>query len=54
MLYLQLIGVRRFTKSEIEQATSSFKDLIGMGGFGKVYRGSFHGLEVAVKVFHEV
>ena len=41
--------VQRFSKDELNVATS-YGTLIGKGGFGKVYLGIFHSLEVAVKV----
>ena len=34
---------------EIDYASLDLKEVIGMGGFGKVYRGIWHGTEVAVK-----
>jgi len=34
---------------EIDYASLDLKEVIGMGGFGKVYRGIWHGAEVAVK-----
>ncbi|XP_020597225.1 LOW QUALITY PROTEIN: probable LRR receptor-like serine/threonine-protein kinase At5g48740 [Phalaenopsis equestris] len=40
-----------FTYKEIKAATNNFKDVIGTGGFGSVYRGKFSdGKQVAVKV----
>ena len=45
-----LLIVRQFTTDELNVATSSYNTLIGKGGFGSVYLGIFHGLEVAVKV----
>ena len=42
--------MRQFTTDELHIATSSYNSLIGKGGFGSVYLGIFHGLEVAVKV----
>lgn len=45
---------RDFTWEEIEAATSSFsEDLkIGMGGYGTIYKCSFHHTTAAVKVLH--
>ena len=47
-------GVREFTKAEVELATGGFRDLVGKGGFGRVYRGTFHHLPLAVKVLYSV
>lgn len=43
--------VREFTDMEIIEATST---TIGKGGFGRVYRGTCHGTDIAVKVLSEV
>ena len=46
--------VREFTDLEITEATSDLSTLIGKGGFGRVYRGTYHGTDIAVKVLSEV
>ena len=41
----------QFTLAEVIKATSNFKDIIGEGGYGRVYYGILpSGQEVAVKV----
>jgi hypothetical protein len=45
-------GLRSFTYKEIKQATGGFKELLGRGGFGHVFKGELSYLEppyVAVK-----
>ncbi|XP_011622567.1 L-type lectin-domain containing receptor kinase IV.2 [Amborella trichopoda] len=46
-------GARRFTYTELSAATNGFRerDMIGIGGFGRVYRGVLpsSGLDVAIK-----
>ncbi len=37
----------------MEEAIRNYLTLVGKGGFGKVYRGTYH-LEVAIKVLNEV
>ena len=39
---------------EIIEATSDLSAMIGKGGFGRVYRGTYHGTDIAVKVLSEV
>jgi hypothetical protein len=49
---MSMSGLRRFTYKEIKQATGGFKELLGRGGFGHVFKGELSYLEppyVAVK-----
>ncbi|KAL5726513.1 hypothetical protein ACHQM5_009552 [Ranunculus cassubicifolius] len=45
---------KRYSYSDIKKITSSFKDKIGQGGYGEVYRGKlFDGRLVAVKLLNK-
>ncbi|KAF7827788.1 LEAF RUST 10 DISEASE-RESISTANCE LOCUS RECEPTOR-LIKE PROTEIN KINASE-like 2.1 [Senna tora] len=49
------LAIRRYSYSEIKKMTNSFKDKLGQGGYGSVFKGTLHedcGL-VAVKVLNE-
>jgi serine/threonine protein kinase len=51
---LEVGGIRRYKFSEIKTMTNSFKDKVGQGGFGSVYKGKLEdGGFVAVKVLKE-
>ncbi|CDP12764.1 unnamed protein product [Coffea canephora] len=47
------LAPRRYSYSNIKRMTSSFKDKLGEGGYGKVYKGNlFAGRPVAVKILN--
>ncbi|KAL4612474.1 hypothetical protein ACB092_08G201600 [Castanea dentata] len=48
------LGIRRYKYSDIKKITNSFKDKLGQGGYGDVYKGKLQdGCFVAVKVLKE-
>ncbi|XP_077221563.1 PR5-like receptor kinase isoform X2 [Tasmannia lanceolata] len=52
--YGSSLGPRRYTYSDIKKITSSFKDKVGQGGYGSVFKGKLRdGRLVAVKVLSE-
>ena len=48
------IGIREFSPAEVLAATGNFGDLVGKGGFGKVFKGKYHHSYIAVKVLNKV
>ncbi|XP_010279326.1 PREDICTED: LEAF RUST 10 DISEASE-RESISTANCE LOCUS RECEPTOR-LIKE PROTEIN KINASE-like 2.1 [Nelumbo nucifera] len=52
--YLHYLAPKRYRYSQVKKITNSFKDKLGQGGYGYVYRGKlFDGQLVAVKVLSE-
>ncbi|CDO98415.1 unnamed protein product [Coffea canephora] len=48
------LALRRYNYSDIKKMTSSFKDKLGEGGFGEVYKGNLsNGRDIAVKILRE-
>lgn len=43
------IAIKRFSTEELNKMTNDFSQEIGSGGFATVYKGSFQGVDVAVK-----
>ena len=48
------VGLREFSTAEIKSSTAEFSELVGKGGFGSVYKGTYQHLAVAVKVLNAV
>lgn len=53
MFYVEEKPIQEFSDLDLEQITSKFVELIGVGQFGKCYKGSIDGAPVVVKVLHE-
>ncbi|KAJ7954126.1 Receptor-like protein kinase [Quillaja saponaria] len=50
----ELLAIRRYSYNEIKKMTISFKDKLGQGGYGGVYKGKLPGgCPVAVKILNE-
>ena len=48
------VNVREFKRPELDKTKRNYFTLIGKGGFGKVYKGFFHYLPIAVKLLNKV
>ncbi|KAL4289106.1 hypothetical protein AHAS_Ahas19G0353000 [Arachis hypogaea] len=49
------LQIRRYTYSEMKKVTNSFRDKLGQGGFGSVYKGQLQdGRHVSVKILSEL
>ena len=48
------VNVREFRRSELEESSRNYSTLIGKEGFGKVDKGIFHHLPIAVKLLNKV
>lgn len=44
--------IQEFSSFELKSITLNYKELIGVGGYGKVYKGSLSSSSIAVKVLH--
>lgn len=47
-------SLKNFSSEEIKGVSNNFQDVIGEGWFGRVYKGTYEGKPLAVKVLHEV
>ncbi|MED6200146.1 hypothetical protein PIB30_082337 [Stylosanthes scabra] len=50
--HIQMEKPIRFTHHQLQIATDNYSSSLGSGGFGKVYKGVFNSVMIAVKVLH--